>query len=182
LLFMGGEFSYEKAVNCSFALFYYSLGLSLVALVRVLVPAFYSMQDTRTPVKAAFMAFIFNFLFSLALMGPLKHGGLALASTLSALCQMVILLYLLRKKIGRFGGRKIFVTVSKTALASLPMAAVVYWTIGLVEWSMSGQKLIKGAVLGGGIAGGIAVFLITAFLLKLDEVNDILKILRRRMA
>jgi putative peptidoglycan lipid II flippase len=180
LLFMGGEFSYEKVVNCSDALFYYSLGLSLVALVRVLVPAFYSMQDTRTPVKVAFMAFLFNFIFSLALMGPLKHGGLALASTLSALCQMAILLYLLRKKIGRFGGRKIFVTTSKSVLASLPLAAVVYWIVGLIDWSMPGHKMIKGGVLGGGIACGIAVFMITAFLLKLDEANEILRILKKR--
>ena len=104
LLFMGGAFDYNKAVNCAVALFYYAMGLSLVALVRVLVPAFYALQDTRTPVKVAFVAFILNLLFSLALMGPLLHGGLALASTLSALCQMAMLLYLLRGKIGRNSG------------------------------------------------------------------------------
>ncbi len=141
------------------ALFYYSLGLSLVALVRVLVPTFYALQDTRTPVQIAFVAFIFNFLFSLMLMGPLLHGGLALASTLSALCQMAMLLYFLRRKIGRFGGRSIVLAGGKTLIAALPMALVVSLIIRYADWQVQGHKLVKGAILGGAVGGGIAVFL-----------------------
>ena len=105
------------AVKSGEALFYYSFGLSFVAMVRVLVPAFYAMNKTRTPVIAAFIAFLLNVAFSLALMGPLLHGGLALATTLSAFSNMLMLLYFLRRKIGRFGGRKIAVAGCKTALA-----------------------------------------------------------------
>lgn len=181
LLFMGGAFDYNKAVNCAVALFYYSMGLSLVALVRVLVPAFYALQDTRTPVKVAFVAFILNLLFSLALMGPLLHGGLALASTLSALCQMAMLLYLLRGKIGPIGGRSIALTGGKTLIASLPMAMVVYWVVSHADWQVFGHKLYKGAVLGGAIGGGVAVFLLSAHLLNIGEYREALKMLRRRL-
>ena len=182
LLFMGGEFGYGKAVNCAVALFYYSLGLSLVAMVRVTVPAFYSLQDTRTPVKIAFVAFIFNLLFSLALMGPLRHGGLALASTLSALCQMSMLLYFLRKKIGRMGGRNILVTALKTIAASLPMAMVVHALIRFADWSVPGQKLVKGAVLGGAIGSGVVIFLLSAHLLRIEEFRESISLLRRRVS
>jgi putative peptidoglycan lipid II flippase len=181
LLFMGGAFGYGKVVNCAEALFYYSIGLSLVALVRVLVPAFYSLQDTRTPVKVAFIAFVFNFLFSIALMGPLKHGGLALASTLSALCQMSMLLYLLRGKIGRLGGRNIILAAVKTMIASLPMAAVVYWITQFADWSLSGQKIYKGAILGGAISAGVAVFFISAHLLSINEVTVAAGMVRKRI-
>ena len=181
LLFMGGEFDYGKVVNCSEALFYYSLGLSLVALVRVLVPAFYALQDTRTPVQVAFVAFILNLLFSLALMGPLRHGGLALASTLSALFQMAMLIYLLRGKIGRFGGRRIALTGGKTLIASLPLAVVVYWIIQFADWSVAGHKLFKGAVLGGAIGGGITIFLISAHILRIEEVSEAAGMLRKRI-
>jgi len=181
LLFMGGAFDYNKAVNCAEALFYYSLGLSLVALVRVLVPAFYSLQDTKTPVKIAFAAFIFNLLFSLLLMGPLKHGGLALASTLSALCQMSMLLYFLRKKIGRFEGRGITLTGCKTLIASIPMYIMVSWVIRYADWSVSGHKLFKGAVLGGAIGSGIVIFLLGAHLLHIDEMRDAVRILRKKV-
>jgi putative peptidoglycan lipid II flippase len=179
LLFMGGAFNFGKAANCAVALFYYSLGLSLVALVRVLVPTFYALQDTKTPVKIAFVAFIFNFIFSLMLMGPMLHGGLALASTLSALCQMAMLLYLLRKKIGSFGGRSIALAGGKTIIATLPMAMVASWVINFADWTVNGHKLHKGAILGGAMGGGVAVFVLSAFLLRIEEVSEVVKILRK---
>ena len=181
LLYMGGAFSYDKAVNCAIALFYYSLGLSLVALVRVLAPTFYALQDTKTPAQIALVAFIFNLLFSLMLMGPLRHGGLALASTLSALCQMAMLLYFLRRKIGRFGGRGIALAGGKTFIAALPMALLVSLVIRSADWSVQGHKLVKGAVLGGAIGGGIAVFLLSAYLLRCEEVKEVFALLRRKM-
>ncbi len=181
LLFMGGQFDYGKAVNCATALFYYSLGLSLVALVRVLVPTFYALQDTRTPVMVAFIAFIFNLLFSLALMGPLKHGGLALASTLSALCQMAMLLYLIRGKIGPFGGRSIAIAGGKSLMAALPMALAAHWMLGFANWEVAGHKLYKSAVLAGAVGGGVALFLLAAHLLHIDEARELSKVLARRM-
>jgi putative peptidoglycan lipid II flippase len=181
LLFMGGAFDYDKAANCAIALFYYSLGLSLVALVRVLVPTFYALQDTKTPAQVALIAFIFNLLFSLMLMGPLRHGGLALASTLSALCQMAILLYLLRQKIGPFGGRGIALVGFKALIAAMPMTIIVSWVLGFADWQVFGHKLYKGAVLGGAIGGGVAIFLFFAHLLNIAEYREALKMLRRRI-
>lgn len=181
LLFMGGAFDYEKAVQCSRALFYYSLGLSVVALVRVLVQSFYALKDTRTPVFVALIAFGFNFLFSLILMGPLKHGGLALASTLSALCQLVLLLWLLRRKIGPFGGRGIALAGGKALLASLPMAVVVYWAMGRVNWSLAGHKLYNGIVVGGAVAGGMLVFFLFAHLCRCEEAREAVRLFRRKV-
>ena len=50
LIFMGGAFDYGTVVNSAAALLYYSLGLSFVALTRVLAPVFYALKDTKTPV------------------------------------------------------------------------------------------------------------------------------------
>jgi putative peptidoglycan lipid II flippase len=180
LLFMGGAFDYGKAVKSAEALFYYSFGLSFVALVRVLVPAFYSLKDTRTPVVIAFIAFLLNAGFSLALMGPLLHGGLALATTLSALCNMALLLWFLRKKIGPFGGRRILREGGKTLLSSLPMAGAVAWGVHLIDWSRPGEKLLKGGVLFASIAGGIVVFLMGAHLLRCQEAGQAMNMVRVR--
>ena len=181
LLFMGGAFTFAKAVNCGIALLYYSLGLSFVALVRVLVPAFYAMKDTKTPVLAALFAFVLNLLFSLALMGPLKHGGLALASSLSALGNMLLLLWFLRMKIGPFGGRAIMISGLKGILASIPMAAAVYWIVRLIDWSQAGGRLIKGGVLGGAVLAGMAIFLVSAHLLACEEAGDLLGLLKKKV-
>jgi len=182
LLFMGGAFSYAKAVNCGIALLYYSLGLTFVALVRVLVPAFYALKDTRTPVVAAFSAFLLNLLFSLLLMGPLKHGGLALASSLSAFGNMALLLWFLRRKVGPFGGRSIARSGLKGMAASLPMAAAVYWILRLIDWSRVGGRLLKGGVLGGAVLAGIAVFLGGSCLLGSEEAGDVVRLVRRKLS
>jgi putative peptidoglycan lipid II flippase len=180
LLFMGGAFDYGKAVKSAEALFYYSFGLSFVALVRVLVPAFFALKDTRTPVITAFIAFLLNAGFSLALMGPLLHGGLALATTLSSFCNMMLLLWFLRRKIGPFGGRRITVTTVKALFASLPMALVVAWGIRLIDWSRPGEKLLKGCALFSSIAAGIGVFLLCAHLLRCEETGRAMSMVRER--
>ncbi|HWI41020.1 MAG TPA: murein biosynthesis integral membrane protein MurJ, partial [Verrucomicrobiae bacterium] len=183
LLFMGGEFDYLKAAASSEALWYYSLGLPAVALVRVLVPGFYALKDTRTPVITAAAAFVLNLLFSLALMGPLRHGGLAFATTLSAGGNLALLVFFLRRKIGPFG-TGVFSTLWRTAAASLPMALFVRYVLTLADWSAPGGKVLKGVVLGGGVGGGAAVFAAGAWLLGCAEAREagnlFLSRLRRR--
>ncbi|MBU5614958.1 murein biosynthesis integral membrane protein MurJ [Geomonas azotofigens] len=181
LLFMGGAFDYAKAVNCGIALLYYSVGLAFVALVRVLVPAFYALKDTKTPVVIAFVAFLLNLFFSLILMGPLQHGGLALASSLSALGNMLLLLWFLRKKIGPFGGRAISVAGVKGIVASIPMALAVYWIMHLIDWSPAGKRLLKGGVLGGGVLAGMVIFLVSAHLLRCEEAGDVIGLVKRKL-
>jgi putative peptidoglycan lipid II flippase len=182
LLFMGGEFDYAKAVNSAQALFYYSLGLSFVAMTRVLAPAFYALKDTRTPVWTAFIAFLLNVVFSLVLMKPLLHGGLALATTLSALANMLLLLWLLRRKIGPFGGRQIVSCGAKALAASIPMAVVVFYACRWVDWSHSGHKFTKLFVLGGAIGCGVLVYAAVARLLRSEEALEMIAIIRKKLA
>ncbi|BCS54318.1 murein biosynthesis integral membrane protein MurJ [Geobacter sp. SVR] len=181
LIFMGGAFDYAKAVNSAQALLYYSLGLSFVAMTRVLAPAFYSLKDTVTPVWTALCAFLINLGFSLALMGPLKHGGLALATTISALGNMLLLLWFLRRKIGPFGGRGIVSSGLKSLAASVPMAAAVWFLSGFADWSLVGHKFIKGAVLGGTIVAGIAVYLLFVGLLGSEEAAEAIRMVRKKL-
>jgi putative peptidoglycan lipid II flippase len=181
LIFMGGEFDYAKAVNSAQALFYYSLGLSFVALTRVLAPAFYALKDTKTPVWTAFLAFLLNVAFSLALMKPLLHGGLALATTLSALANMLLLLWFLRRKIGSFGGRIIVVSGLKSVLASIPMVIAVFCVCRLADWSLSGHKPFKAVVLGGAVTGGILLYTLTARLLRSGEAMELTAIIRKKL-
>lgn len=181
LIFMGGAFDYGTVVNSASALLYYSLGLSFVALTRVLAPVFYALKDTKTPVYTALITFIINLCLSLVLMGPLKHGGLALATTLSAFCNMLLLLWLLRRKIGSFGGNSILLTALKSTAASIPMAAAVWYGCSFVNWSQAGHKMLKGSVLGGSIACGVAIYILTVKLLRSEEVLEAVSMLRRKL-
>ena len=181
LLFMGGVFDYAKAVNSAQALLYYSLGLSFVAMIRVLAPAFYALKDTRTPVLIAFFAFLLNFGFSLVLMGPLKHGGLALATSISACCNMLMLLWFLRRKIGPFGGRRIIVTALKSLASVVPMAIAVYFACQMIDWSQAGHKIGKTLVLSGAIVVGVIIYVICVHLLRSEEAVEALALINRKM-
>ncbi len=182
LLFMGGEFGFDKAERCGVALVYYSLGLSLVAMVRVVVPAFYALKDTRTPVIVAFIAFLLNVGLSLILMRPLLHGGLALASSLSALGNFVLLAFFLRRKIGPFGGRGIAVAALKSAIASLPVALAAWWGMGLIEWSQEGGQILKSALMCATVATATVLYLVSAWLLGCEEVRDALGMVQKKFS
>jgi putative peptidoglycan lipid II flippase len=182
LLFMGGEFDYAKAGLCGIALVQYSLGLSCVAMVRVLAPAFYAMKDTRTPVITAFAAFIVNLAFSLVLMRYMLHAGLALASSISALCNMLLLMYLLRKRVGRLGGKRIVSAALKGVVASVPACIASFILLSRVDWSQPGAKVMKSAVLGGAVAVAVLIYAWLSLLLKSEEALDLKSLIRKRFA
>jgi len=182
LLFMGGEFDYGKAGMCGIALVQYSLGLSCVAMVRVLAPAFYAMKDTRTPVITAFAAFIVNLALSLVLMRYMLHAGLALASSISALCNMLLLMYLLKKRIGRFGGRRIVSAAIKGVLASIPACLISLVLLRGVDWSQSGAKLLKSAAIGSAVIAAVLIYAGLSLLLKSEEALELKGLIQRKFA
>ncbi len=181
LLFMGGQFEYAMAQQSAIALVYYSLGLSCVALVRVLAPAFYALKDTKTPVLTAFVAFLLNLGFSLWLMGPLKHGGLALASSLSALGNMLLLFWLLRRRAGLLGGRRMVRTALSAVAASVPMGLVSWWLAGQMDWSQPDQKLFKAAALSGVVLTALLVYSLFSRLLRSEETAEFLGLVRKKL-
>lgn len=82
-LFERGAFSAADTVATAGALAAFSLGLPAYVLIKVLAPAFFAREDTRTPVKVAILCLISNVLLILVLIGPLAHVGIALATALS---------------------------------------------------------------------------------------------------
>ena len=126
ILFQRGAFDVLSTQKTSIALLYYSLGLWAFSALRILVSAFSALQDTKTPVKVAALSLGANIVLSLILMGPLKHGGLALATSFSAALQSTVLLFILRKRLGRLDGHKILSSLLKTTCCSLGMALILY--------------------------------------------------------
>jgi len=180
LLFMGGAFDYVKAVACGDALVQYSLGLTSVAMIRVLAPAFYALKDTRTPVITALVAFILNFAFSLVLMRSMLHSGLALASSLSAFANMIMLLYLLRRKVGPIGGRKLLIVSIKGICAAVPAALAAMFLLQVANWSLQGEKLLKGGVLLAAIFAAVVTYALLSLLFRSEEAGEAAALIKRK--
>jgi putative peptidoglycan lipid II flippase len=114
-------------------------------------------------------------------MGPMLHAGLALATTLAAAVNMLLLLWFLRRRLGPFGGREILATAVKAFLASLPMALLVSWVLTLTDWSLPGAKLSKGLILGSAVTGGILLFFAMTLLLRCPEAEHVAATFRRKI-
>uniref|UniRef100_UPI0040474990 murein biosynthesis integral membrane protein MurJ n=1 Tax=Rheinheimera sp. TaxID=1869214 RepID=UPI0040474990 len=135
LLFMRGEFSQNDVLMVSYSLIAYSTGLLSYMLIKVLAPGFYARQDIKTPVRIGIIAMVANMAFNLMLAPFLSYVGLALATAMSASLN-AFLLYRGLKLAGVYQLSKAsLMFLLKLALASLMMAALLYWqTPTLHDW------------------------------------------------
>ncbi len=181
LFFMSGAFTYHDVQQTALALAAYAPGLLFVGISRVVVPSFYAMQDTRTPVLISFWTLLVNAGFGLLLMGPFKHTGLALALTLSALFNSLALLWALRRKVGRLGLSSVFSAAVRVIPGALAMALSVYFMLGFCDWTAPGAKAIKGAILGSAILVGAGVYALGCWWLKVPEAREIVNLFKTKV-
>lgn len=171
-LFERGKFTAADTQATAVALLYYTLGLFAIASVRIIVPVFYSLKDTATPVKCAAAAVGVNILFSLMLMKPLQHGGLALATTISSFCHLFLLIWLVRRRLGTMNWRNILTSLGKVCAASLVMGGGCAPFAGLAAQHF----WILIAV----IFGGIVAFVGCTWLIKSQELIFLYEMLVKR--
>lgn len=180
ILFQRGKFEYAATVGTAEALLFYSLGIWAIVGVRIVTASFYSMQDTKTPVKVAIVALITNIILSLVLMKPLKHSGLALAHAVASSVNFIILFLMLRKKLERIEGRKIVMSFLKISLASV-VTGLTSWLLVRGElWMQGGRLAEKTGIITGVIALYLAAYILIMYLLKSEELNYLLKMRKRR--
>lgn len=180
LLLEHGQFDRISTAGTAAAILYYSIGLWAFAGVRIVAQAFYSLQDTKTPVKIAALAMVTNILLSIILMGPLAHGGLALATSLAAMLNIGLLTWQLRKKIGRMDGRRIATSLLRIIPASVAMAAIGWWVSRNPVWELRGNTLYKSELLVGTMAVSALFYVIMMWVLRSEELKFIWGMVKRK--
>ncbi len=107
---------------------------SIVAqsLFFLIARVFYALEDTVTPLLTSLSSIVVNVIFSIILSQKYGVSGLAMALSIAGVYELIILLVLLRKKIGSYGLTSIVSMSIKTIVASLAMAATMYWLITYV--------------------------------------------------
>jgi len=138
VLFGRGAFTPEAAHATTTALVAYAVGLPAFACVRPLVSAFYALHDTRTPVRAGFYSMMANIGLGAALMFPLGHVGLALATSLSSWLNVLLLGRALGAKVGQWAD------IRRTTLVSSLLSAA----IGLGAWFTPVNKYLALCLIG----------------------------------
>lgn len=190
MIFEWKTFDASSTWMTAIALQCYAPGLVVFSLAKIFVPAFYAMQDTRTPVRigiyAVLLNLVLNITFILTLPQSVKHAGIAAATVIAEGFSAVALALILQKRIGSPDWRAVGAGCLRYLLAAIIMCIVVVWARGWIFQSLenlvSGKFAQIGAVAGAVIAG-MMVYLTASILLCRREAAQVFRaILRKRGA
>ncbi|UCE61273.1 MAG: murein biosynthesis integral membrane protein MurJ [Phycisphaerales bacterium] len=172
-LYQHGEFDAASTKRVAGVLVFYSLGMPAYFAQHIIVRAFYAMKDSRTPARIATRMVGINFVMNLVLVFPLQERGLALATAVCAMIQVVWLARKLRRTLPQLVWGDVATQLIKPIIATVIMAAVLVALVFgvLTTASIEVGSTIQLIVL---VVIGVAVYALTARLLRVQELQMIL--------
>ena len=163
---------------------FYSFGMVAFGIRDIVSRGFYSLQDTKTPVKNAMAAVFIDIIFSIILIKKMGIGGLALSSSISVIFGAILLIISLRRKVGRLGIKSSINTFLKTLIASMIMGVIVKYLYDFIF--IIGENFIhkeKYLILIGLIVCslvGAVIYLILSILLNITEIKEGIEQIKNR--
>ncbi len=170
LFFVRNAFTQESALRTTSVILFYATGIWAYCSLHILIRAFYSLQDTSTPVKVGASMVILNLTLNLSLIWFLREGGLALATAISAMVQTTTLFIILKRRLHIKGFKGMSASAGKTVLASAVMALVCIATLNLLP-EHHGNLTIKAARLFVPLSAAVVAFLGMAYMLSSEELQ-----------
>lgn len=163
------NFSSADADQAAFVLQMYVLGMWSYCSYQILARSFYALKDTTTPLKVSCALVAVNLLMLVTMIWIpwLGAGAFGLSTTLTFAINAGVLAYMLRRRLGLFGGRKILVSVIRSIIASAVMAAVIY----MMEWYMG--PVANWVIVITCVPAGALVFSIVVWLMGAPEIGEL---------
>ena len=180
LFFEHGTFNSADTEATAMAVLCYAVGLWAFAGVRIIVAAFYSMQDTKTPAWSASGAVLANILLSIVLMRSLQHAGLALATALASMLNGLTLVVVLNRRLGGVDWASVGRSSMRVVLATVPVVLACAWIAGAQVWTHEGDWIAKAVMLFVGIGLSITGYVGVHALMRSEELDVILGIVKRK--
>jgi putative peptidoglycan lipid II flippase len=178
LLFEHGKFTPDDTARTAWALFFLCLGLYAYAGRDTATRVFYAYHDTRTPVKISVVTVALTIGLSYLFMRFMGVGGLTLGMTVALTINFVVLMWLLRRKIGVIGFRRTAASLLRVSGAAVVMGAVIWAVDFVLARNLGATSSGYGTRLVVGIAVGVLVFLLTARLARMPELAEAVDMLR----
>jgi putative peptidoglycan lipid II flippase len=146
----------------------------------VIVPAYYSIEDTRTPVKIAIGAMILNIALNVVFIRPLQVGGPALATALSAVFNAAALIVIFSRREGSIGLGSIVRSFARFSVGAAAVGAVALVLINRPGFYYDQPFIQQALALGLTIAACAAAYFGVAYLLRCPEIGEIRSVFLRR--
>ena len=168
IILMRGEFNSTSLKMTSEALCCYTLGLTFLAIRDTLVKVFYAYKNTRTTTFTSIIAILINIVLNIALSKVMGISGLALATSISAVFQCLVLYYILNIRIGDFGTQDHICIIVKSGAGAIIMYIVI---ICLKRYTIS---LSQNVSLMLSIAIGVIVYIVLSLLMHNEALFRIM--------
>jgi putative peptidoglycan lipid II flippase len=147
--------------------------------MKIIVPAFYALQDTRTPVIVALGAMFVNIALNFLFFSWLGNGGPPLANSASAAFSSVVLTGIFRRRYGSIGFVRIAQSAARFILASAVMGVVCYAAMTLPGF-YAGGLVQRVAALAATIAAAMGAYFGASWILRTRELREVGGIFSRR--
>jgi putative peptidoglycan lipid II flippase len=173
LLFERGAFTGVSTIRVAYALTCLAPGLVMFSTVNILARAFYALGDTRTPMKISLVCLTINFAATCALLKPLHEGGPGVVNTLTSGLNVWLLLFALRKKLGKLDLESLRKDLTPLALMTIFAGLVAWESWRLWENSLGHTNLalkIGAVFVPAGIAG--LVYWLIALACKIPAAKE----------
>jgi len=174
-LLEGGAFDATGADAIYAVLIFFAPGLIIHSSIEVVARGFYADKDTVTPLYIALLSAAINLGLGVTLLSPMGVPGLALANTVATGTELAVLTLILRRRWGGLNDASLLWVALKAAIASVAMSAAAW--IVLKVLGEHGSNAVR---LGLAVIVGAAVFAVVAIGLRMRELTDFLRIVRRR--
>jgi putative peptidoglycan lipid II flippase len=182
LLFERGRFTPADTEATAAALVCYALGLAGYAIVKVATPTFYAIGQSRTPVVVSTAIVVVNAVLNVLMVRRFGYTGLAFGTSISALANAVLLLYLLRERLGPLNGRRLLTVSIRMLAAGLVMSFVAWGVERQLALALPGHGLTVELVrVGSAIVAGLAMLTLLARLLHVSEFTEIVRAVMNRI-
>lgn len=181
LIFEYGRFNAQDTLHTAEALFYYAIGLFAYSSIKITVPVFYALKDTRYPVIASFLAVITNIIVISIFLDSFQHKAIAFSTSITTIFNFIFLSTVLYKKVGGYDLRYLLSSLIKVILASLVMgflASYLYQGIGLIlnQRSLLNQIVSLFLVI---TLAGLSYFILVRWM-GIQEINEVMGSLKKR--
>jgi len=184
VLFQHGQFVAESTRLTARALLYYAIGLPALATVKLVVPAFYSTRDTKTPVIIATISLILNIVLNIIFLQfffkRFQNGGPALATALATFFDFFALLIIFRLRYGSMGTLQILRSFGKVSLCASIMGVACWFGNYYTTFTLHSRFLIQLLVFSGLIIGATLLYLLLAWIFRCHEIEEVYGIATRR--
>jgi putative peptidoglycan lipid II flippase len=178
LIFERGEFTASNTGRTSFVLICYAATIAAASVFHLVARAFYALKDTRTPVRVGALMVAMNLALNLTLVWPLQEAGLALATSISSVFNVLVLLLILRKKAPQVELKPLATGLARFSFVSAMMGGAVFGVLHLLP--SADTLLLKLASVAVPLVTGVLVVVILSALFRFPEFKFILNALRKK--